>query len=206
MADDWFRNEDWNPGVARRFEEKLQRARKKQQYLRIQACTLASTCPEVALELLDRYFSMADSFDHAQAHVDRATALKTLGRLDEAADAYESALAREVVFPNVKTQAYLELPVLVAVAGLESRFDRAMVVLDEQVDHLMFPIDHFLWHAARALIIANRGDCTAAASHARSALQAASTDHSGFRYHPSVGLVTEKHRALLKDIAALGAA
>ena len=206
MADDWFRNEDWNPGVARQFEEKLRRARRKEQYLRIQACTLASIRPEVALELLDRYFSMPDKFDHAQAYVDRATALKTLGRIEEAADAYESALAREVEFPNLKTHAYLELPVLVAVAGLQSRFDRAVAILDEQADRLMFPVDHFLWHAARALIMASRGDRAGAAPHARSALQAASKDDSGFRYHPSVGLVTEKHRGLLKDIAALGAA
>jgi tetratricopeptide (TPR) repeat protein len=205
MADDWFRNEDWNPGVSRQFEEKLRRARRKEQYLRIQACTLASIRPEVALELLDRYFSMPDKFDHAQAYVDRATALKTLGRIEEAADAYESALAREVEFPSLKTQAYLELPVLIAVAGLQSRFDRAMVILDEQADRLMFPVDHFLWHAARALITASRGDRADAAPDARSALQAASKDDSGFRYHPSVGLVTEKHRGLLKDIAALGA-
>ena len=158
------------------------------------------------MELLDRYFSMPDKFDQAQAHVDRATALKTLGRLEEAADAYESALAREVEFPNLKTQAYLELPVLIAIAGLQSRFDRAIVIQDEQVDRLMFPVDHFLWHAARALIMASRGDRAGAAPHAQSALQAASKDHSGFRYHPSVGLVTEKHRGLLKDIATLGAA
>jgi tetratricopeptide (TPR) repeat protein len=206
MADDWFRNEDWNPGVSRRFEEKLRRARRKEQYLRIQACTLASTRPEVALELLDRYFSMPDNVQHAQAHVDRATALKTLGRIEEAADAYEAALAREVEFPNLKTQAYLELPILIAVGRLQSRFDRAMSVLDEQVDRLMFPVDHFLWHAARALIMASRGDRAGAVPHARSALQAASKDDSGFRYHPSVGLVTEEHRGLLEDIAALGAA
>jgi tetratricopeptide (TPR) repeat protein len=206
MAEDWFRNETWNAGIARRFEEKLGRARRKEQYLRIQACMLAPTHPEVALQLLDRYFSMADKFDHAQAYVDRATAYKALGRIEDAADAYEAALAREAEFPNLQTQAYLELPVLVATEGLRSRFDRAIAILDEKADRRMFPVDHFLWHAARALIALSRGDRAAAAPHARAALEAASKDHSGFRYHPSVGLVTEKHRGLLKDIAALGAA
>jgi len=42
MADEWFRNVSWDVSIARRFEEKLARARKKEQYLRIQACTLAS--------------------------------------------------------------------------------------------------------------------------------------------------------------------
>jgi len=206
MADDWFRNGDWNDGVARRFEEKLRRARRKEQYLRIQACILASTHPEVALALLDRYFSMSDKFDHAQAHVDRATALKALDRVEDAADAYEAALAREAEFPNLKTQAYLELPVLIAVEGLLSRFDRALVVLEQQADRRTFPVDHFMWHAAHALIMSSRGERAGAQPHAQSALEAASKDHSGFRHHPSVGLVTEEHRGLLKDIAALGAA
>lgn len=206
MAEDWFRNQEWNADIARRFDEKLGRARRKEQYLRIQACTLAPTHPDVALQLLDRYFSMPDAFDHAQAYVDRATALKALGRIEEAADAYEAALAREVEFPNLKTQAYLELPVLVATADLRSRFDRAIAILDEQGGRRMFPVDHFLWHAARALIMASRGDRAAAVPHAQAALQAASKDHSGFRYHPGVGLVTEEHRGLLKNIAALGAA
>jgi tetratricopeptide (TPR) repeat protein len=205
MAEDWFRNEDWNAAIAGRFEEKLRRARRKEQYLRIQACTLASSHPEVAIQLLARYFLLPDKFDHAQAYVDRATALKALGRIEEAADAYEAALAREVEFPNLRTQAYLELPALVAAEGLHSRFDRAIAILDEQAKRLMFPVDHFLWHAARALILASRGDRNGAAPHARAALEASSKDHSGFRYHPSVGLVTERHRDLLTDVAALGA-
>lgn len=205
MAEDWFRNEDWNAAIAGRFEEKLRRARRKEQYLRIQACTLASSHPEVAIQLLARYFLLPDKFDHAQAYVDRATALKALGRIEEAADAYEAALVREVEFPNLKTQAYLELPALVATEGLHSRFDRAIAILDEQAKRLMFPVDHFLWHGARALILASRGDRNGAAPHARAALEASSKDHSGFRYHPSVGLVTERHRALLTDVAAVGA-
>ena len=206
MADDWFRNVDWNADVARRFEEKLGRARRKEQYLRIQAGILASKYPLVTLELLDRYFAMADAFDHAQAYADRGAALKALGRIDEAADAYESALRREEEFPNLKTQAYLELPVLIATESLQSRYDRALIVLDQHVARLTFPVDHFLWHAARALIIAARGNQIGAAPDARSALEAASRDESGFRYHPSVGLVTVKHTGLLRTLATLGAA
>src|SRR6185503_2369286 len=118
MADDWFRNTTWNADIARRFDEKLRRARRKEQYLRIQASMLASINPEVSLQLLDRYFSMSDKFDWAQAYVDRAKALTSLGRIEEAADAYEAALAREIEFPNSQTQAYLEFPILVATEGL----------------------------------------------------------------------------------------
>jgi len=206
MANDWFRNENWNPSIARRFEEKLSRARRKEQYLRIQACILASKHPQVALDLLDRYFLMSDKFDHAQAHVDRATALRALGRFEEAADSYEAALAREREFPGLKTQAYVDLPIFIATAGLQSRFDRALMLLDQQAESMTFPVDHFLWHAARALILYARGDHAAAIPHAKLALEAASKGHSGFLYHPSVGLVTETHRGLIENIAALGAA
>lgn len=102
MGADWFRNTTWNDTIERTFDEKLGRARKRDQYLRIQACTLAHSHPEVALRLLDRYFALNDDFDHAQAHVDRATALLSLGRVDEALAAYEAALARESAFPNLR--------------------------------------------------------------------------------------------------------
>ncbi len=92
---DWFRNTSWDPEIENAFFKKLARARDKCQYLRIQASTLASRCPEVALRLLDKYFALGEHFDIAQAHVDRATAFLHLNQLDSAILAYEAALARE---------------------------------------------------------------------------------------------------------------
>jgi len=69
--------------------------------------------PEVALKLLDRYFELHDDFDHAQAHVDRATALLTLDRVDEALE-LTSSPRQGAVFPKLQTQAYLDLPYVVA--------------------------------------------------------------------------------------------
>src|SRR6266704_2179658 len=100
-SDDWFRNIDWNHRVEAAFFEKLRRARRKEQYLRIQASTLASSHPKVALRLLEEYFKLDDDFDHAQAYVDRATAYLAIGNPDNAIQAYEDALTREEVFPNV---------------------------------------------------------------------------------------------------------
>jgi hypothetical protein len=81
VSDEWFRNTPWDATIAAHFEEKLRNARREQ---RIQASVLAETHPESALELLDRYFDLPDDVDHAQAHVDRATALIARGRIDEA--------------------------------------------------------------------------------------------------------------------------
>lgn len=200
MSADWFRNTIWNEAVERSFNEKLQRARRKEQYLRIQACTLASSHPEVALKLLDRYFSLKDDFDHAQAHLDRATALVALGRIDEAIESYDAALARESEFPNLQTQAYLHLPYLIATHGIRKKYGYAMQLLEKHKARLMFPVDHFHWHAACALIASAEHDAVAAKAHAQAALDAAALDHSGFRYHPTVGLVTEQYDGLVQKL------
>lgn len=206
MSDDWFRNTTWDDAIERAFEEKLRRARRKEQYLRIQACTLARSCPEVALKLLDRYFELPDDFDHAQGYVDRATALLTLGRVEEALSAYEAALARESEFPNLQTQAYLDLPYVVANCGIQEWYGRALELLLLHESRLMFPVDRFRWNAARALIAAATGEPDSARIHAERALEAASRDQSGFRYHPSVGLVTSQYDEVVGKLKALFAA
>ncbi len=205
MSDDWFRNTEWNAEISARFHAKLARARRKEHYLRIQAGTLARTHPEVALELLDLYFTLPDDFDHAQGHVDRATALRALGAPEAAADAYEAALDREAEFPNVRTQASLELPFLIATAPLPHRYTRGREVLDQSKDRLMFPIDRFRWHVAMALINAESGERMAAGTHAAAALEAAGAESSGFRYHGRLGLVGDTMAPWVRRMAALAA-
>ncbi len=204
MSDDWYRCTAWTQANASRFFEKLRRARRKEQYLRIQAATLATTDPEVALDLLEQYFELDDDFDHAQAHVDRATALLTLGRLDEALDSYEAALAREAEFGNLQTQAWLDLPFLIAIREVSDRYDRALELLDApRLEGLMFPVDRFRWHAARALIAAAHSQGGLAEEHALNALDAATQTKSGFRYHPKVGLVSDEYSLLVERLRRL---
>ena len=206
MTTDWFRNTTWNESVERDFDEKLRRARRKEHYLRIQACTLARSHPEVALKLLDRYFELPDNFDRAQAHVDRATALLVLGRVNEAVASYEKALLREAEFPNLQTQAYLDLPYLIATRSILEQYDRALQILQVHEARVMFPVDRFRWHAARALIAADSQEPVVARVHAERALDIAARTHSGFRYHPSVGLVTEQYDGVIKKLEACRAA
>jgi tetratricopeptide (TPR) repeat protein len=204
MGADWFRNTTWNEAVERSFNEKLHRAKRKEQYLRIQACTLAQSHPDVALQLLDRYFALKDDFDHAQAYVDRATALLALGRVNEAIESYNAALAREEEFPNIQTTAYLDLPYLIAARGIREKYDDAIQALEKYKARLAspiaFPVDRFCWHAAYALITAERNDAASATAHAQSALEAAALDHSGFRYHPSVGLVSKQYDEVVQKL------
>lgn len=200
--DDWFRNTTWSDKIAAQFDAKLKRARRKGQYLRIQACTLAETRPEVALLLLGRYFEQEDRFDEAQAYVDRATALIALGRADEAVAAYEDALRAESRNPGLLTEAGFELPYLVAVTARVGHYDRALRVLERSSELMAFPVQQFKWNAAQALIAGARKQMSEAREFAKRALEAAGKDHSGFRYHAKLGLVSKEHADALRLLQA----
>jgi len=200
---EWFRNTSWNDAIAAQFETRLARARRKEQYLRIQASTLSSTEPEVAHKLFDRYLALPDQFDQAQAHVDRATAFIAQGRFPEAVGSYEAALSRESAFPRLLTQAYLELPYLVATHRLQAQYARAFEILEQHKSRLMFPLDLFKWNAAKALILFALNDRTNGKLFAGAALAASKADSSDFTYHPSVGLVGSAHEHVIKRLEEL---
>jgi tetratricopeptide (TPR) repeat protein len=203
--DDWFRNSDWNAEIEAAFFAKLRRARDKKQYLRIQASTIAVRKPVVALRLLDEYFALGDHFDHAQAHVDRASAYLALGEVEHAISALEAALAREEQYPRLLTDAYLDLPFLIASRSIESRYSLALELLQRHRVRLTFPVDHFRWHTSYALILSAQGQTASAREHARLALAAAAKDHSGFRYHRSVGLVGTKYQDMREQLSTAAA-
>jgi tetratricopeptide (TPR) repeat protein len=202
---DWYRNLDWNPEIETQFFEKLRRARDKSQYLRIQACLLTKSKPETALDLLERYFALGVHFDRAQAYVDQAEAFLSLGEIERALISYEHALAREKEYPNLLTQAYVELPLLVAMMERRERYDLATEIPDNSRSRPMFPAERFKWHAAHALISVARGDDGAAARYAAAALADASASASGFQYHPRVGLVGSAYSDLRLHLAKLAA-
>jgi tetratricopeptide (TPR) repeat protein len=123
----WFRNEDWTSAIEQNFYAKLKRARRKAQYLCLQAHHLSQSHPEIALRLLNEYFALDDRFDHARAFSFQANAHLALGNIDLAIEAYERGLAREKEFPNHRTQSWIELPYLIATRQIQSKYQRALV-------------------------------------------------------------------------------
>jgi len=206
MSKDWFRNTSWNDAIARSFYEKLARAGHKEQYLRIQASHLVSTHPDVSVDLLNQYFELPDQFDQAQAYVDRARALLRLGHIEAAIESYEAALAREASFPSLQTQAWLDLPFLIATRRIAASYERAVELLETFHARLMFPIDHFKWHAAQSLIAAERQDHGAARHHALLAIESAESEDSGYPHHRSVGLVGEQYLEVRRRLERYGKA
>jgi tetratricopeptide (TPR) repeat protein len=206
--DDWYRNTEWNSAIESEFFTRLNRARsQRDQYLVIQAGTLASLKPDDALRLLEHYFSTrTDPFHDVRAHDARAQACLAKGDVNGAIEAYKAALERENEFPNFQTNARVDLPYLVARERIDSEFDFALSTLGNAVDDANpFPIYHFKFHAAYALILSAQGKDEDAKSHAEEAIKAAQITKTGLRYHQSLGLVGSKEMAVVKAIYQLGA-
>jgi tetratricopeptide (TPR) repeat protein len=203
MSTDWFRNITWDESIEAAFNRKLSRTKLKENYLRVQASTLAKTHPEVSLKLLDRYFELPDQAHRAQAYVDRATACLALGRADDAVAAYEAAIEREKKRPELETQAHLDLPFTIATRKMRERYDQALELLDQYEERILFPVDYFKRHAVRALIAADQEQPDQAARHAREALTQAERTHSGFDSHPTAGLVKDRFDDLKATLQAL---
>ena len=204
--DDWHRNTEWSPDIEARFNEKLRRARDKFQPLRVQAYYLAEQYPKVALMLLERYFQSGDHFDKATAYVHQAQAFLSLGEKRKAITALQLALKREREFPNVKTTAWSEFALLVATEREESLYTDVLSVLSQQKpSDLVFPVDRFKWFLAHALICDALGEKDMARNSAFKALEWSNLKHSGFRYHPNLGLVGSEYDAMkekLRQIAS----
>lgn len=200
---DWYRNVEWNQEIEINFFEKLKRARRKEQYLRIQACTIAKKSPDVALSLLDQYFNLSDDFDHAQAYCDMASAFIAKGDIKNAINSYGKALERESAFPNLKTEAYILYPLVIIENKLTNLYQSANKVLDEHQERLIFPVDHFRWHAAKAIIAAENGNNEQAANHTDKAFEAAKITKSGFRFHQNLGLVGKEYKSLVNALRSI---
>ena len=191
--EDWYRNTEWNEKIAEAYFAKLKRARSKDQYLRIQANYLASSHPNVPLELLEKFFTLNEPFDFAQAYCDKAQAYMALGNTEEAIKAYQSALEQESTVKGVSTEAYIALPMLIVEEELKDLYRYGKDLLKNNVDRLTFPIDHFRFHAALAIFERGLGNEEEASKQAGLALDAAQIKKSGFSFHQKLGLVGEKY-------------
>ena len=211
MANDWFRKTTWSEADQADFFAHLKRSRgvgNKAQYLRIQASHLEETHkPEliqVALTLLDKMLTdFPEQGELASAQKQKASCLAALGKTDEAIASYRDALNTERKFPIRRTRAWLEFGRFICDRRLVDFYDEALAVLDELKYDLIFAADVYEFSGIRAIIAANRGDSESAKRFAKSALESAATTHSGFRYHPTAGLVRNKETPFYKSIEAI---
>lgn len=209
--DDWFRRSSWTDADRADFHARLRRARKhnRPQYLRIQACHLArEDNHSAALELLDEYLKIGDDdIDLAQVHLQRAESLIATGDHQAATRAFRQALDAERRRLNVQTEAWLLFPWYIVEHERHDLYDEAAATLFEfsATRALTFPISQYRYFAVSALLCAHHGDVKAAKAFAQKAIAASNAKHSGFRYHPDVGLVNTTNTAVHQRVAELAA-
>lgn len=194
--DDWFRRDTWDEIDQEEFFARLKRSRgqfHKAQYLRIQALYIQKECPEDALKLLEMVREeYPEPGQLSSTFLQTAECLVSLGRKEEAIEWYRKVLENEKVYKGVLTSAYLDFPVFIVTEELKDLFPEAQRILVDHVARLTFPVDRYLWNMTMALIDAENGELDEASKHARAAIEASQQEHSGFRYHPKVGLVKEQ--------------
>jgi tetratricopeptide (TPR) repeat protein len=141
----------------------------------------------------------------AAAAYQLATCHLTLGDTAAALQAFRRALQVEQKFPNVRTQAAIELPWVIATRGLESEYAEALSVL-AACEPAPFPIMRYKLHGASAVMLASTGRVAEAAEHARAALHAAQATESGMRNHKRLGLVPDLNSDVANRLRVLAGA
>jgi hypothetical protein len=210
MAHDWYRRKTWTPKDREEFFTRLRRSRSafhKAQYVRIQAYELLNSRTReayfAALELLDMIMAeWPESSQLTSVYHHRAECFAGLGDLPRAIEAYRQVFRTQRERTRERTDAHLDFGWLVATTPMPELFNEALAVLCE-FHHDMFPRDRYRAGAIQALILDSQGKCEQARSHASIALEAAAATHSGFRYHPRIGLVTSPDRKVHEKLQSL---
>ena len=194
--DDWYRKSTWSAPDQQDFYARLKRSRtstNKAQYVRIQASCLGEAGHHrAAVELLDLLFrDFPERFELAQSHLQKALCLVELNEPDRAITEFRTSLQCEREYPNAGTTCWLRFPWFIVRQNVTELYDEALAVLEEfrSDTRLAFPIDRYRFAAVRALIAQARNDMESAREFAKVAIECATAQHSGFRYHPDVGLV-----------------
>jgi len=210
---DWYRRTTWSREDQEAFHQRLRRSRTsfhKAQYARIQAAYLETTgVPQLikaALGLLDLVLAeWPEPSQLACLFHQKATCCRRLGDVDAAVKSFRKALETEERYRGYQTRARIDFVWLIATNKLESLYSEALSLWESPPDAWYLPIDQFQRCGAMALILEAQGQRTEAAHYAQYALEAASQQESGLRYHKDLGLVGTEHAAIIEHIRRLAA-
>ncbi|MFD0750054.1 hypothetical protein ACFQZS_07875 [Mucilaginibacter calamicampi] len=197
---DWYRQKSWSKADEEYFFAKLARARKdgRAQYLKIQALELTETgIPQLldaAEKLIDKLFTEypEDRFNRPDALVTLGNIYKQRGNIDKAVYYYKQALDFELVYPQVKTQAYSYFSELVVKTEKTEFYDFVEKIIIKRVNSSLFPIEKYKGYSILSIIYSHRKDFETAAYFEALAEQNASAETSGLRYHKYLGIVKDR--------------
>lgn len=197
---EWYRRKTWTKIDEKEFFAKLERARQdgRAQYLKIQAIELIDTKDQELLKIAESLLNKMLT-EYPGDNFNKGSALHALGGIYKlnkdyklAIDFYRQALDFEKVYPNVRTQAYLDYAELIVKTNKSGLFDELEKILVERYSGLMFPIEKYKVNSILAVINNRNGRQEQAKHYAGIAEQFATADTSGLRYHKYLGIVKER--------------
>jgi len=185
---------------------KLRRARKdsRAQYLKIQALELLDSKEDnllqVAEVLLHRVLT-----EYSDYNFNRAPTLHRLGDVykkkkdyERAIEYYKQALDYEQVYPNVRTDSYLNYAELVVKTGKTSEYQIVENILLKELPKQLFPIDKYKTYSILSIISTQKGNEAEAERFKKLAEENANQMNNGIRYHQFLGLVKLRDSVLDK--------
>jgi len=201
-ADDWYRSADWDDAAQGEFARRLARARagNRVQYRRIKAIALIRSGDPArqaaGAGLLEEHLADATvyAYERTLAHVLLADLARSRGDL-AAAEAHVREALR-ISGPDgsgTSGEEEILLAEILLERGGRERVEEAQALLDRRADDrpsLFVRSRHRLYVAQTRASLA-LGDRKKATEWARAALDAASAQPSGLRYHPTLGLVPD---------------
>jgi len=201
---DWFRKKTWTQTDEEEFFAKLKRARKdgRAQYLKIQAIELVETKNKILLKVAEELLSKMLT-EYPNDNFEKGSALHTLGDIYKLQENYKKAISYykqafdfEKVYPNVRTQAYLDYSELIVKTGDTASFDKVEQVLLERLPTLMFPLEKYKATSLLSIINKSKNKDDEARHFADLAEQNANAETSGLRYHKYLGVVNARDTLL----------
>jgi len=197
---DWFRKKSWSKEDELDFFQRLGRARKsgRAQYLKIQAIELLATGNQALLDVAENLLTRVLE-EYPDALFEKASVLHTLGDIEKqrenwskALDYYKQALEVEQVFPQVKTQAYLDFSELVVKTKSTIHYGHVKELIQARADGFLFPVEKYKAYSILSIISFFEGDDARAKQYASLADENANAETSGLSYHKHLGVVEKR--------------
>lgn len=197
---DWYRKKTWTTADKEHFFEKLVRARKdgRAQYLKIQAIELVATKDQHLLNIAETLLHQLledypeDRFNRPGALVTFALIYQLRDDLDTAIEYYKQALDFELVYPQVKTNAYLDYAELIIKTQKTEYYAEVEQLLLARVPGNLFPIVQYKGYSMLSIINRHKGDMPQAVHFASLAEKYANQQTTEMRYHKYLGVVKER--------------
>jgi tetratricopeptide (TPR) repeat protein len=206
MAVDWYRKTTWSTEEENEFFSKLKRSQKlsRPQYLIIQASTLNNANDDelliTALKLVEKYFDeySDDKFNKSSAFKLKGDISYKMEKYDLALENYKKAMDFEKIYPQIKTDAYLNYSELVIQLNKTDLFGTVEIILLKQAQKSDFPKAKYIKNAILSIIYKHKNNMEKSNYYKTLAEEAANAENSDFRWHKKLGLVNKRNKLLDK--------